>query len=453
MASRTPRLTREARGLLSLALALIANNMALAGNNFADTVMSNRVDAKAMAAVAVGSSIWLVAILFVSGLLLSVTLNTAHSFGANRLRDVGRFMWQGMWLGVACSLVLGLLMAHVEGPLIWLGTDPSVIPIAAEYLKAELWGLPAVCVYVSLSGATEGIGHTRPILFIAVLGLAVNITCNYVFMFGKLGFPAMGAVGCGYATAVALWVNLLALSLYMRVARFYAPFGLLDRFQWPSWRMILELISIGAPISVTFVAEALFFTTVTLMMATFGAAAVAGYQAVTSFTAILLMIPLGVSTAATIRVGHAMGRGDPASAVLAGRVAIALCGAFMMLTGMLLLIDREGLIALVYSEDSDVADMAFRLLPFAAVLQVFDGLQLSAGGVLRGYKDTKIPMVLNVVAYWGVGAPLAWFFGVHLDGGPMITVIGMMIGLAFCAVLLNWRVERIVRRTRTLPVD
>ncbi len=437
----------EAGALLRLAGPLIANNLALAGNGFADTAMSGRIGAADVAAVAVGASLWMVGLLFVNGLILSVTLSTARSFGAQQSGRVGSYARQGIWIGLGCSVVLMFAFANVDEVLRRVGTDAEIVPLASDYLRAQLWGTPALCVYLSLSCTTEGLGRTRPVMLIALLGLAVNILGNYALMFGPFGLPALGAVGCGYATAIAMWISLLVLAITMHRGAFYRPFGVFARFEWPDRNAIARLLGLGAPIAVSFVAESVFFAFITLLISRFDATTVGGHQVALNYASVLVMVPLGISSAATIRVGHTLGQSQASLARRSGRVAISMCTLFMVTSALVLFVGRGAIVGTLYGPTSEVAAVAVDFLFIAAFLQILDALQIGAAGVLRGYNDTKVPMVLNLVAYWGIGAPVAWTFGVALELGPFSVWAGLAAGLIACALLLNARVRTIGRRS------
>ncbi len=434
-----PSPRREVGALLRLAGPLIANNLAIAGMNFADTVMAGRLGAGDLAAVAVGGSVWMPGFLFAMGVILAISPTTAHNYGARRELDVGKYTRQSVWIAIGFSLIVVFAMTHVDSLLHWVGTDKSIIPLTQKYINAMMWGAPAICAYLSLRFTTEGLGRTRPIMFIALLGLVVNVAGNYVLMYGKLGFPAMGAVGCGYASAVAMWTMFFAMAHHMNREPFYRPFKLFERFDWPDRQKTRELLGLGLPIGVSFVAEAGLFSVVSLMMSTFGAAVVAGHQIAINYAATMFMIPLGLHSAATIRIGQAIGRGQPHLAMRTSWVAIATCAVIMSVSAVVMLLAREMIVGL-YTADTEVAAMAYSLLFIAAVFQVSDGLQIGAAGVLRGYKDTKIPMFMNFFAYWMVGFPLAYYLGMHLQKGAITIWVGLVVGLTVCALLLNTRV-------------
>jgi MATE family multidrug resistance protein len=429
---------RQAAALLTLAGPLVANNLSLAGMGFADTVMAGRLGTEHLAAVAVGSMVWMVTFLFGLGVLMAMSPTAAHSVGAGRPDEVGRDARQCLWLSQALALI-GILVLRSAGPVLTLiGVDPEVIPLTVGYLDAIAWGLPAMYGYLGLRFMSEGVGWTRPIAYVAFIALIVNVFGNYVLMFGHFGFPRLGAVGCGAASAISMWVMLAFMATYVRRQRRYRPYGLLGRFDWPDPARIRALLALGLPIAVSVMSEAGLFSAVGLLMGTLGATVVAAHQIAINYSAMMFMIPLAIHSALTIRVGHCVGRGELRLARRTGFIGIAICGGFMLVSAIVMLVFRES-IAGFYSTDADVRPLAASLLTMAMIFQVSDGLQVGAAGALRGYKDTRVPMLLNFGSYWGVAFPLAWYFGVHAERGPQAVWIGLIVGLTLTAVALNAR--------------
>ena len=198
----THRLLPELRTLLRYGGPLVANNLAIAGMNLADTIMAGRFGMADLAAVAIGSSIWFMAFLVSLGLLMAMSPMIAVCFGAGKNRQVGVYFRQGIWLSQALAVIIVLIVIQAESFFVFIGIDAAVIPLSVGYLEAIVWGAPAISAYLAMRFTSEGVAWTRPIMYIAVLGLVVNVIGNYVLMYGKLGFPALGAVGCGWASAI-----------------------------------------------------------------------------------------------------------------------------------------------------------------------------------------------------------------------------------------------------------
>lgn len=443
--SQTRTALGHAGALLALAGPLIVNNLAIAGIGFADTVMAGRLGTSDLAAVAVGGSVWAVAFLFGLGVLMAMSPMAAHAAGAGRTREVGVYTRQCLWLSQGLAVVVALGIAAIASLLDEFGVDPSVIPLARRYLVAITWGLPAMYGYLTLRYMSEGVGWTRPVMYVAVISLAVNVFGNWVLMYGKLGFPAMGAVGCGAASAIAMWVSLALMTTYTARHPRYREFQLTAALDPPRLARLKELVGLGLPIGVSVVSEAGLFSAAALLMGSLGATAVAAHQIAINYAATMFMLPLALHSALTIRVGHTVGRGDLRTARRIGFIGIGMCGLVMAVSALVLLFFREP-IAAFYTVDPDVRALAASLLAMGMLFQIFDGLQVGAAGALRGYKDTRIPMVLNFGSYWLGAFPLAWYLAVVAERGPVAVWVGLIAGLMLTALTLNYRYALVSRR-------
>lgn len=435
----------EATGIFRLAGPLIANNLALAGMNFADTVMAGRIGTVDLAAVAVGGAAWMVVFLFGFGVLMAVSPVVAHAYGAGRWEEAGVALRQALWLSQALALA-AFVMLLGAGPLLGaIGVDPEVVPLTSGYLFAISFGLPGVFAFLAMRFMTEGVGWTRPIMYAAAVGLVVNVFGNWVLMYGNLGFPRLGAVGCGIASAIALWSMSVTMLAYISRSPRYDRFALWTRFEPPRWPVQREILGLGFPIAASVEAEAGLFAAVALIMATLGATQVAGHQIAINYASTMFMVPLAFHSATTIRVGQALGRGEAARARLAGWSGIALCGLFMMASAFVLFLFREN-IAVFYTNDPELLPLATALLTMAMVFQVSDGLQVGAAGALRGFKDTRVPMLMNVGSYWLLAFPMAWYAGTRAQLGPVAVWGALIAGLTVTALLLNARFLRLSNR-------
>jgi len=435
----------EATGILRLAGPLVANNLALAGMNFADTVMAGRLGTVDLAAVAVGGSAWMIVFLMGLGILMAVSPVVAHAYGAGRWEEAGVSLRQALWLSQALAL-LGFTLLLGAGPLLAaIGVDPDVVPLTTGYLFAISFGLPGVFAFLAMRFMTEGVGWTRPIMYAAAVGLVVNVFGNWVLMYGNLGFPKLGAMGCGIASAIAMWSMLATMLIYLLRSRRYERYALWARFEGPRWPVQREILGLGLPIAASVEAEAGLFAGAALIMATLGATQVAGHQIAMNYAATMFMVPLAFHSATTIRVGQALGRGEAAQARRAGWAGIGLCGLFMLASAIVLFLFRDR-IAAFYTSDPELLPLATALLTMAMVFQVSDGLQVGAAGALRGFKDTRVPMLMNVGSYWLVAFPMAWYAGVHARLGPVAVWVALIAGLTLTALLLNMRFMRLSNR-------
>jgi len=425
--------------LLRLGGPLIVNNLAVAGMQFADAVMAGRLGAGALAAVAVGGSVWMLGFSFCLGLLMAISPIAARHFGAGNHGLIGRYTRQGVYLGLVLGGVLIVIAQSAVAPLLTLiGIDTEFRQLTIGYVRAVMFGAPGIFIFLALRFTTEGIGHTRPIMFTSVFSLACNVFLNYVFMFGKLGAPAMGAVGCGVASAITMWLVALALASYIFLSPHYRPFNIFSRVAPLRMPVLKELVFLGVPIAVTITAEAGLFAAVSILMGTRGTEITAAHQIAINFAATMFMVPLALSSATTIRAGQLIGAGKMQSARISGAVGIGLCAFFMSVSAVFLLVFRDAVVNL-YTDDAAVKGIAISLLLMAAVFQVADGVQIGAAGALRAYKDTRFPMIVNTFAYWVLAFPLAFLAAITFKAPPNYVWAGFVVGLGTAAVLLSWR--------------
>lgn len=423
---------------------MLVNNLSVTGMSFADTVMAGQLGAADLAGLAIGAAYYNLFMYIGLGLLMAVSPAVAHAYGADDTAAVSRYARQSWWLAVALSaaLIAGLAQAHWALPAI--GITPDILPVAVGYVQAMAWGLPAIMGFFALRFASEGMGNTKPIMYIAFIGLLLNVAGNWIFMYGKFGMPRLGAIGCGVATAITEWLMMGAMLAYTQLHRAYRPFDFFRRLERPDCKVIGELLRLGLPIAGSILAEGGLFVAAALIMGVMGATTAGAHQIALNFAAFTFMIPLSISSATTIHVGHLLGRGDAHGARAAGLTGIFMCFCVMAVCACAIVVWNEQ-IAAMYTSDASVHSLAATLLLLAAVFQVSDGVQVGAAGALRGLKDTAIPMVVSVFSYWGIGFPLAYFTGVVQGRGPAYVWVGLIAGLSVNAVLL---VGRYLRRTR-----
>ncbi len=439
-----PETRSEARELLLLAGPLIAAQLAGIAANFVDTVMAGRLGPEALGAVAVGASTWMTLALSTTGVLAALSPTVAQLRGAGRRQEIAGWTRQTLWIAILMAVVSVALLRSIE-PLLWaIGVDPPLVPLIVGYLRAISWGMPGLCGYLVLRTLSEGLALTRPAMYFGLVGALINIPGNYALMFGHWGFPRLGVVGCGYSTAVVAWVQFLGLAAYVALHPAYRDLRLFERFEPPRLARLRELLRIGLPIGGAIFVESSLFSSVAYLVATLGALAVAAHQIAINFVAILFMIPLGLSMAITVRVGHARGRGDAVATRRAGAVGMAIALGIQVISAFVMVVLPKPIVAL-YTSDPGVAETAVGLLLLAAIFQLSDGLQVSAAGALRGLKDTRVPMLITIIAYWIVGLPLGYALGFSIGLGPAGLWAGLIAGLSVAAVLLPWRFHRLSR--------
>lgn len=439
------RFKSDARSILRLGGPLLVNNLVLAGMGVTNTMAAGRVGPEPLAGVAVGVSYYQIFWLAGLGVLMSLPPIVAHAYGAGRDTDVGHRFRQGLWLSQFLALPLLVPLLFVEPVLEWFGTDARTIPHAAAYVYTLCFGMPAMFAYLAHRYTTEGIGWTRPIMFTAAIGLAVNVVGNWVFTLGHLGFPSLGARGCALATVSAQWSMLIAMHVYQRRHPVYRPFALFARFEGPSVVALRDILALGLPIGGSVVSEGALFAVAGLLMSTLGTEIVAAHQIALTWGSIMFMVPLAFHSATTVHVGHRVGAGDPGAGRFAGWSGIAMCAIFMAASALVIVLANQA-IPVLFTSDPAVRSLAAGLLLFVAIFHVPDGVQVGAAGALRGFKDAHVPMTLNFTAYWLVGFPVAWWLGIHQSQGPRGIWTGLILGLFACAVLLTLRFRQVADR-------
>ncbi len=432
-----------AKPLLRLGGPLIVNNLAIAGMQFADAVMAGSLGARELAAVAVGGSFWFLGFSLCLGILMAISPIVARHFGAGKFDLIGRYTRQGIYLSFVLGIPVMLIGQFATAPVLeTFGIDPEFRGLAVGYVGAITLGAPGIFIFLSLRFTTEGIGFIRPIMFTSIFALVCNVFLNYVLMFGHFGAPAMGAVGCGYASAISMWIVMLTLLSYMIVSRHYRKFHLFSRLAPMRLDVLREIVTLGIPIAITITAEAGLFSAVSILMGTRGTLITAGHQIAISFSSTTFMIPLALSGATTVLVGQLIGAGRYREARLSGWIGVLMCGGFMVLSAAFLLVFRDAVVGL-YTADPAVTGIAISLLLMAAVFQVVDGIQIGSAGALRAYKDTKIPMVINIFAFWVLAFPLAYLAAITYQAPPNTIWAGFIVGLGVASILLTWRYHKI----------
>lgn len=454
----------ETPALMRLALPICGAQLAQAGMSVVDVMMTGRLSATDLAAVSVGASLWMPLMLFMTGTLMGLTPIVAQLLGGGRTEGIRPSVHQALWVALALGGIAALLLWSVVMPIFQLMAVPEeVAGRAAAYLSALAFGMPGVALFQALRAFSDGMNHTRPSLWISLIGLGVNIPCNFVLIYGGegltglfgtwlpgwlQGLPALGALGCGIATAISMWVMCLAMFSYTRRSRAYGDIALWHSPSPPRWPLIAELLRVGVPIGVAIFVEVTLFTLIALFIASLGEITVAAHQVALNYTSILFMLPLSLGMALTVRVGNTLGQGHPERARLVAWNGILVSLGVAGLNSLLLWLTAEPVIAL-YTHNSEVARLTLSLVGLAMLYQVSDALQVNLAGALRGYKDTRIIMLITLLAYWLVGLGGGhWLGQIGLSGwieplGVHGYWIGLVAGLTTAAILLGERLRRI----------
>ncbi len=448
-----PRARHELGATVRLALPLIAAQLAAMGTNVVDALLAGHVNAHVQAAVATGAGVWSLAILAGIGTMMAVPPTVAQLDGAGRRREIGAIFRQALWIALVLGVALGVLVRHAEPLLDLVGVVPELRGDVGDFLRAIGWAAPALVGYFALRGLSEGLSMPRPSMYFSLGGLAVLAPLDWILMYGEFGVPPLGALGSGIATAIVLWLEFIGFAVYILRHRNYRGLGLLERFDWPRWKRIAELLGLGVPMAVSVLMEGGIFVAVALAIATLGVDQAAAHQVALNVASVAFMIPLGLAMSITIRVGHAAGRRDAGAVRYAGFCGIALALATQLVSASLMIVLPHA-IAMLYSNDATVVSLAAQLLVLAGIFQFSDGIQVASNGALRGLKDTRVPMFIAAFAYWGVGMPVGWWLTFHHGLGARGMWMGLAAGLSVAAVMLFtrfWRSAHGERWRRHIP--
>jgi MATE family multidrug resistance protein len=441
----------DVRVLLKLAAPVALVQIGLMSMGALDTVMVGRVSATDLAAVAIGNLYFFSTAVFGMGILFALDPVISQAAGANDAVAMARGVQRGGILAVGLAVVAMAMLIPVE-PLLTLARQPAdVVPVAARYAHGLILGMVPFYLFVVLRQSLQSMSRVRAIVLAVLLANTVNVFLNWVLIFGNLGAPRLGAVGSAWTTSVSRWL-MVALLLWLAwpdLKPALRPF----RREALALPPLLRFLRVGGPIGAQQWLEFGVFGAAGLLMGLLGTVAVASHQVALQFAALTFMIPVGVAQATSVVVGQAVGRADPHSARRAVGAGMIAATGFMSFTAVMFL-TIPGPLARLFSNDPVVVAAAAALLPIAGVFQVFDGVQVTGAGALRGVGDTRVPMLMNLVGFWFVGLPACAWLGFGLDLGPQGVWWGLAIGIGVVGVLLLVRMRRrFGRDLRRLVID
>ncbi|MGB9990997.1 MATE family efflux transporter [Pseudoduganella rhizocola] len=441
----------EAAALWRLAWPVLIGQLATVGMGVADVAMTGHTSAAELAAVSLGASVWSIILVTVSGTMMSVNTVVAHEVGAGAFNTIPHTVRQSLWKGFGIG-VLAALLANLATLLFnHLYLAPEVNARASMFVHIISVGLVPFGAYRALYGYSASINQTKPVMVIALLGLLVNIVVNWLLVFGNLGMPKLGALGCAVATAAVVWIDLLAIIVWIHIAPAYRQSFPFTHWEWPHWPEIRSMLKLGLPIGVTYFAEVSVFGAVSLLVARFGVVTVSAHQIALNFSSLVFMVPLSFGIGMITRVGQALGEGNPARARFASWVGVSMSLAFAIISAIGIAVFRYQ-IARAYTSDAAVQEMCAHLLLFAALFQLSDATQVATSCAIRGYKVTREPMIVQTLAFWGFALPVGCILGLApqwLPAGPSEPMsatgfwIGLVLGLTIAAVLLTALLHRV----------
>jgi MATE family multidrug resistance protein len=441
----------ETRATLALGWPLILTNLAQTAMTATDVVMMGWLGADALAAGALGSNLYFATMIFGLGLTTAAAPMIARERGrkGHSVRDVRRTVRQGMWAAVAIAVPMWVFLWHSEAILLAMGQEPVLSVQAGHYVRALQWSILPFFFFLVLRSFVSALERPLWALVVGGGGVIVNAVAAWCLIFGHLGLPALGLVGAGIATTLADVLMFAALAVVVYTDRRFRRYHLFGRFWRADWPRFRELCRLGLPIGAMIALEVIVFNVATFLMGLIGAASLAAHSIAIQIASVSFMVPLGLSQAATVRVGRAYGARDVDGVRRAGWTAFALGVGFMALTGLAMILFPRTLVGIFLDLDAPanaaVIDLAVSFLAVAALFQVADGAQAVTAGMLRGLHDTRVPMLYAALGYWGIGLLLGVVLAFSAGQGGIGIWIGLATGLVVVAVLL---VARWLRRDR-----
>jgi MATE family multidrug resistance protein len=435
----------EARALMKLALPLVATQLAQMAILTTDVLMLGRVSKEALAGAALGNTVFYFAWLFGLGPTAAISPMIAHILGGrpNDRAGVRAIMRMGFWAVVLLSVPLTSFLFFAKDILLFLQQRPELAEAASRFVRPLSAGLVFSLGFQVLRNYVTALGRPNASLWVMLVSIVFNATADYALIFGHFGFPKLGLMGSGIASACSYAFSFFAMLIVVLSSEHFRKYRIFLRFFRPDWGKFAELFRLGMPIGMTMLFEAALFNASVLMMGTFGTAAVAAHQVALNLCSLTFMVPLGIAMAATVRVGLAAGAQDRPGVRRAGFTALATGTGFMCCSAIVLALFPHQFAGLYFATDDvangDVLVLAVSFLRLAAAFQVFDGLQVVAALSLRGLKDARMPMWIAGASYWLIGFPLCLGLGVGLNWQGVGVWIGLAFALMAAAILLSWR--------------
>lgn len=410
--------------------------LAVVGMTVTDIYMAGQVSADSLAALQLGGSIWAMISLLVIGIMIGNSPIIGNYWGAGQPDRVRFQFQQGLWLAlpmsiaVCCAILLGIQLLER------LDISPEVFRIARGYLLPYLITGFMFPAFFAFRSSFEGVGDTRPVMIFNAIAFFLNGILDYILVFGKLGLPAMGGIGAAWATTVVMTFLLFAMAAYGRYAGNMKRLRLYQQFAAPSAAAIVGILRLGIPIALMIAAEIGFFAIIPMMIAHLGANVLGAHAITNNLDSLAYMIPLGLGQALTIKVSHSMGRGEPLEARQICLTGFKLIFVFALILGSLKILLRHDF-AQLFSPEPEVQIIAASLFFFSAALGCFDSMQMASSGALRGYKDAKVPLIIQIIAFWVIAFPIAYSLALTDLWGEPIGVYGFWIGLVIAACLAS----------------
>jgi MATE family multidrug resistance protein len=455
-AAQPPSVWRgEIAETIRLALPIALTQLGQVAMMTSDLVLVGRLGDKAVAASALAQIVLYIGFMLGMGLVSAVAPLAAQAFGAREPRMVRRALRVGLWASLMLGVPLLVIQLHGERILLALGQEPGAARLAGQYLGGLAWSVVPGWWFIAVRGFMGAVNRPEPALWITLAAIPINILAAYALIFGAFGLPRLEMFGAGAATTL-VYLGMCVAAFWVAYTRPpFRKYRVLGRFWRADWSLFWRLVVVGWPISISFLLEYGLFASAAVLVGWLGTTQLAAHQIALQIAAVVFMVPLGISMAATVRVGQAVGRNEPTAARRAGFAAVGL-GAGFMATMVVLIIALRHVIPLAFLDpgtadaDATIA-LTTRLLVIGATFFIVDGMQTVAAGALRGLNDTRVPMIFAAVSFWAVGFTASYGLGFSAHLGVIGVWIGFTICLLLYAVLLTWRFDVLTRR-RYMPL-
>ncbi|MGE7759864.1 MATE family efflux transporter [Peribacillus sp. NPDC097895] len=433
--------SQKIRLLFYILIPILITQIGLYAMTFFDVMMSGQYSTQDVAGVSIGSSLWTPVYTGLSGILIALTPVVSQLVGSRQSKSVSFSVMQAIYLAITLALVILIIGAFSLNPILnAMNLEDKVHRVAHDYLIALSIGIIPLFVYNALRAFIDALGQTRISMIITLCALPINVLFNYLLIFGKFGFPELGGVGSGYATAITYWViALVAIIVVVKINPFstYKVFSEFFLVSWKEWR---SLLLIGVPIGLAIFFETSIFSAVTLLMSKYDTVTIASHQIAMNFASLLYMMPLSISMALTIVIGFEIGAARYKDAKEYSWIGISMALTMSLVLSTILFLFREP-VASAYTKDHDVMMLTSHFLIYAIFFQISDALQAPIQGILRGYKDVNVTFAMSLVSYWILGLPIGFFFAKYSDLGAFGYWIGLISGLALGAIGLAARLR------------
>ena len=435
----TKTLKEKTKYMIKIVLPILITQVALYLMTFFDILMTSKYSIEHLAGVSIGSSLWVPVYTGLTGILLGITPIVAQLIGAKKHEDVRSFVQQGFYIAILLAFFIFIGIIVLIDPILnIIPLEANVREMARKYLLMMCIGLIPLFLYSVLRSFIDALGKTRVSMFVTLLSAPINIALNYVLIYGKFGLPALGGVGAGLASSLTYWLILFITILIVKNNKPFADLHIFQGWTMPSLSKSKVLTKIGLPIGLSLFAETTIFSAVTIMMSVYSTAVISAHQVAMNFTSLLYMIPLSIAMGVTILVGHEVGAKKYQDAKVYSWLGVCTAVAFSFVSVSILIIFREA-IAGIYTNDSEVINLAVQFFFFAALFQLSDAIQAPVQGALRGYKDVTITFIMAIISYWVIGLPTGYLLGTYTSYGPFGYWIGLIVGLTIGAITLGTR--------------